>query len=270
MIKLAELQKRAALVGRALFASLPFHVRLAHVFSVLADVDLQSLGRSLGKVFIEKKVQGLPDVHGVPALDWPAAKPLPPKYLEDLAGHLRHALRVKFHSDQLVEAAIDNWLFRFVVERGYHNMQENVDFKKATNYVLHSLEQQVLNEIKAGKRKKRDNESLDETYESEEGESRHKYNPADPDTPATIYENISPHDMPKVRQKLEAIHPDAAIFVDLRLDGWEATEIVGDPARGIPTKLPHLKEHPLSYRNWKKMYEPKIQNVLSEFVHQAA
>lgn len=264
MDKIATLQKRAALVGRTLFASLPFHVRLAYVFSILANTDLQALGRALGAIFIKKKVRGLPDVHGKPALDWPANKPLPPDYLKGLASDLRRFLLAKFHDEHLVDTTIDNWLFRFVVEGGWEHMIEGITLKEAQNYAFTGLLRQGLNEITVKKRERGRNRSLNETDE----EGHVVFEPADPSAAKNIYENLPSTKMPSVRRILEnKVHPDAPLYLDLLLDGYEGTEILGDPNKGRIPMLPYLQHHPLSYANWKKTYEPKILQVLKEFAH---
>lgn len=266
MNKLANLQKRAAVVSRALFASLPFHRRLAIVLAALVDTDLQALGRALGTVFIHKKVQGLPDINGKPALETPANR-VPPNYLHDFAANIRQILRSKSHSEDVADLTIANWLYRFVAEGGWQKMEEGRSLSEVRSYILNSLINQEKDELRRQKKNQMRNPSLDVT--NEEGHAT--FEPSDPEATKKFYEHIQPHSLPRVRRVLEQkVHPDAPLFLDLLLEGHRATDIVGDPTTGRPTMLPHLKDKPLSYRNWKKTYEPKIYHVLREFAEQEA
>lgn len=259
---------------RRLFASLPFSVRLAYVFSILAGTDLQALGRALGVIFIKKKVQGLPDIHGKPALDFPISqyelahkdpsRMLPTNYLDDFASDIRGYMLATFRSEQLVDVAVSNWLFRFVVEGGWHGMHEGLHLKpQVRSYVIAALKGEILNEIKKSKRKKRDMGSIDE--ENSEGDL--VFNPSHDETPAKIYEELPTSSMPKVRHVLEhQVHPDAPLYLDLLLEGYTVTEILGDPEGGKPSMLPHMRQKPVGYKNWKKTYEPKIKKVLEDFM----
>lgn len=277
MLRLASTQKQAVLLTRRIFASLSFHERLAHVLSVLAGTDLKALGRSLGVIFIKKRTQGLPDIHGKPALEFPVeeleakhkdpSRLLPPNYLEDFAAMLRGLLLHKFNNTQLVDVGISNWLFRFVVAGGWHTMHEGANLSSLKGYILGSIENEIKNEIKGGKRKKRDMGSLDVV--NDEGDLLH--HPSDPTAPAKFYENLGPQDMPKVRKELEhKVHPDAPLYLDLLMEGYTVVEILGDPEKGVPPMLPHMRSNPIGYKNWKKTYEPKIRDVMVHFLREAA
>lgn len=277
MTRLAHLQAQALRLTRHLFASLSFQDKMARVLEVLANTDLKALGRSLGVIFIKKRVEGLPDIHGKPALEFPVAeleakhkdpsRLLPSNYLEDFAGVVRGALLNRFHNQQLVETGISNWLFRFIVSGGWHTMHEGVNLSGLKGYIISGIENEIKNEVIKGKRKKRDMDSLD--IQDDEGKLLH--NPNDPKAPATFFERLSPHEMPKVRKELEhKVHPDAPLYLDLLLEGYTVKEIVGDPEEGKPPMLPHMRQHPIGYNNWKKTYEPKIRDIMLRVLDEAA
>jgi hypothetical protein len=274
--KLAVIQKRGDYLARRIFAALPFSVRLAYVFSVLANTDLQALGRALGVIFIKKRVEGLPEIHGKPALDFPVAeleaqhkdpsRLIPSDYLKGFSEAIRQKLFQRFHSEQLVDTVISNWLFRFIVEGGWQHMKDGLSLATARNYALHSMENQALNEIKVLKRDRDRSKSIQETDE----EGHQKIDPADPTAPAKFYDSLPTSKLPAVRRVLEQkVHPDAPLYLDLLLEGYNASEILGHG--GQDTMLPHLKEEGLAapYANWKKNYEPKIRQVLERFMAQA-
>ncbi len=281
MIVLSNTQRRAARITRSLFASLPFAVRLAFAFSVLAGTDIMALGRALGVILIKKGVTGLPDVHGKPALEFPVAeleaqhkdpsRLIPRDYLQHFSADLRLHLISKFHSEQLVDVVISNWLFRFIVEGGWKNMHEGISLSQARSYVMASLDAEALNEIKKGKSKKRDMGSLDISDES----GKALINPADPEAPTKFYENLPISEMPKVRKILEEkAHPDAPLYLDLLLEGYSSAEILGfEGGKQIrEPMLPHMRDKNLNqpYKTWKTHVEPKIRKVLQKAMSDAA
>lgn len=240
MDRLASLQKRAADTQRRLFASLPFYVRLAYVFARLANLPLQSLGRTLGAVFIVKKVEGLPDVKGQPALEWGAAfgadinkitRMLPPNYLEAwVANEVRNRLMAKFKNEDLVADAISGWLLRFVVNGGMKNMDEGMPLTSARNYVLTGIQNESLNQIK--KRNRHREDSMNET----DDDGRATMQIDDPKAlRSLVKEDRHLWKFPRVRRILEQdAHPDAPLFLDLLMDGYTVNEIVGDWRKATP------------------------------------
>lgn len=266
MHKLAHLQKRARRVVRGLFAGLPFQVRVRFVYANLS-MDVQALGRSLATIFIKKQVKGLPDIRpGVPALSWPSGTPLPPGYLQDYAQYLKNSMLQKFyHNEQLVEEGLSRFLLRFVVEKHWERMEEGINFSQAKSYVFRALYNEISLELKSRKHDKA-MRSID--IPEEEGENRgHHVELTDPHALDSFYHNLSPSDLPKVRKVLEReVHPDAPLYLDLLLEGYNAAEIFGDPEQGKPPMLPHARQHQINYKNWKKTYEPKIREVLQHFM----
>ena len=284
MITIASLQKRAADVRRALFASLPLGVRRVYAFSVLADTDLAAIGRTLGLIFIRKKVQGLPDIpsgpHAGPALDFPIdklQKPerfLPITYLSGFAQSLGEMMRHKYGPD-LAERAIDDWLFYFVVKNSWHNMREGEPLSVVRNYVLRAMEEHARR-----LRKRQDikwwsgTKSIDDVPEGDEGRGP-SHEIADPAAEDAILHGIPAYQRSKIRHKLEHIHPDAPLYLDLLMAGYKDKEIVlglnaderlpdGTVVPAGKSLLPHLREKPMGYFNWQKTYRSKIRDLLAE------
>lgn len=277
MFRVSDTQDRSARIARAIFASLPFPVRLAYVFSVLANTDLKALGRALGVIFIKKKIQGLPDIHGKPALEFPVeqlesqhkdpSKYLPTDYLHDFSQRVRQEMLSKFKSDDLVDVIISNWLFRFIVRGGWRTLREGDNFSTVLNHTMVSMKNEGINELK--KRDRSRGKSIDQTDE----EGRPTLVLKDPHENAEeVYENLPMSDIPKVRKILEdRVHPDAPRYLDLLLEGWTASEILGfanGKENSREVMLPHLKERGLMapYKTWKTNYEPQIRRVLLKFV----
>jgi hypothetical protein len=250
-------------------------MRLAYVIASLSGVELQALGRSLGVIFIRKKIQDLPDIHGKPALEFPVdqhkdpTKLLPADYLRGFAADLRKSLLAKYHSEQLVDVAISNWLFAFVVEGGWKELREGAKLGEVFRYLLKSLNYVVLSDIQKTKRKKYDfGPSIDNT--DEEGNPTMQM--GDPESEANFYHNLPTSVLPKVRQALQHVHPDAPLYLDLLMEGYTPAEILGFKAHAQTedVMLPHLKAEGLKapYKSWKAIYEPKIKTVLMKFVHE--
>jgi len=302
MNKIAAIQKRAADLRRTLFASLPLHVRLSHAFSVLADTDLRMLGRSLGLVFIKKRVQGLPDITSGPfkgpALDFPVerleaerkdpSRFLPPNYLEGFAESLREILRRKYRSEDAVERAMSTWLFYFIVKQAWKKMDEGVPLNTARNLVLKGLERAVMNEGKSD----RDKWQSPVKVKGPDGKTvKHRvpmtpmdaptldeetpFQMADPKAEAEMLGELSPHQRSDVRRKLETIHEDAPLYLDLLMEGYKDKEIIlGSPHEVrlpdgtlVPagkSLLPHVRQKPMSYQNWMHSKKPRIQQLLAE------
>jgi hypothetical protein len=269
MVKISALQKRAAFLGRALFASLPPSVRLAYVFSILAGTDVRSLGRTLGVVFIEKEVHGLPDIssgkYAGPALDFPVkqlraegkdpSRFLPPNYLEGFAESLQELLHRKYHNDDAVDRAISAWLFTFILDNKWEQMRSGISLTEARSFVLRSLENATINQLRGDKRQHRDI-SIDRTDE----EGTPLFTPDDPKALRHMLEGRG-HiwNDPHIKRELETgAHPDAPLWLDLLMQGYTSNEILGDPRKDLPSMLPHYKAVP---QLWGYRILPKILRV---------
>lgn len=271
MDRVASLQKRAAELTRKLFISQPTIIRVATVLEIVAGTDplLKALGRSLGAVFLQKGVTDLPSIHGKPAAEWFEAQPrkdtnaliqrLPPDYLDEFALKIRQRITGKFN-ESLAREAISGWIMRFVLLKGWNNMDEGMSLDRARNYVLTGVQREALNLIKKDRR-----HQYDRSIHEEDDEGKRRVDPSDPNAMKDFLEEMPMWKAPRVRHILEQkVHPDAPLFLDLLFEGHAMKDIVGDKATGRESMLPHVKERPMAYYNWLKTYNPKIVEILSE------
>jgi hypothetical protein len=127
--------------------------------------------------------------------------------------------------------------------------------RDAENYVLRGLTNEALNAL----RKKRE---VSDVYVDEGEEKRHELPIFDSDTAEMQLRRM----LPKVRHQLEAVHPDAPLYLKLSIvDGYTDREILGDPAHGIPSLLDtptSSQGRPLNEKLWNTHYKTRIYDVL--------
>lgn len=270
MNRISALIARAGEVRRKAFQAQPFSTRVAHVMVMLAGLDplLSTLGRSLGAVFILKKTEGLPDVHGQPALAWvetlsdkdvnAITRKLPPNYLDNFAQKLKQNATAQFGMQAGTDALV-GWLTRFIMG-GWKHMQENQPIDRILKYCMLGVKNEALNGWKADKNRRKDISINDDG-----DDDRRPVDPGDPSSMKDFLEESPMWKMPRVRKILEQkVHPDAPLFLDLLFEGHSMKDIVGDKASGRESMLPHVKQQPMAYYNWMKTYNPKIVDVLSK------
>jgi DNA-directed RNA polymerase specialized sigma24 family protein len=163
-------------------------------------------------------------------------------------------LMSKFHDLQFVEDVMLNFLVRFL-ESGSRHLKPDMSLRDSENYVLRSLTNEALN----AKRKKRE---VSDTYTSEGDEKRHELPIFDEDTAERQLKRM----LPRIKSKLEAIHPDAPLYLKLSiLDGYSDREILGDVEHGGSSLLTHpygKQGKPLNEKVWNGVYKPQIFAVL--------
>ena len=243
MERIARLVTASGVLRRKIWASVPLRLRFADFFTRLAVTTIDSFGSGIYSVFADRGVVDVPDSGST------LAKAFGKRAYVMLAS--------KFHDPQLVEEVMMNFLVRFL-ESGSRHLKPESSLRDAENYVLRSLTNEALNQ----KRKKREVSDTDLTSEGEE--QRHELPIFDEDTAERQLKRM----LPKVRSKLEAIHPDAPLYVKLSiLDGYSDREILGDVEHGVPSLLsnPYGRQgKPLNEKSWNMTYKPQIFAVLKQ------
>lgn len=249
---------RAAEVQRQIFASLPWNIRFALVWSRLAlDCgEVAPLGRLLGMYMLLAGVTGMP-----PTGDkWNPAKPnpghLPPNYLSkfmcDLLG-----LLVKKYDVALAHEAIENFLLRL---KDGKTVMKPLPLHSAQSWVTSGVLWQAA-DIQRTKKK----EQLEESMQDQPDEAKLLTKDIADPRAMKQFEHRNPKLWNQWMAYLEKhVHPDIKLYFELRMDGKTDKEIVGWPNKGIPSMLPHwTKGGP---QNWNQNYGPEIIRRSREFL----
>jgi hypothetical protein len=134
---------RAAEIRRKIFASLPWGIRLAIVFSEIASDTgyLQLWGKYIGAEFLRSGVVGMPDPgpNFKPAHRNPAAT-LPNGYMAKFIGSVYGLLLKNYHNPSLAEEAIENYVAKMVAKaKDGGSMIKAVPLASAESYVRHGI-----------------------------------------------------------------------------------------------------------------------------------
>lgn len=264
MERLARLVSASTALRRRIWASLPFRIRIAEVFSRLASMGTDAFGKVMYGEFLNHNVSGLPDIHGKPALEVANGKKnitnrLPPGYGREFGRKCFLMLMGLARNPQVVEEIMADFAVKFL-ESGSKHLREGTTLREAENFVMRSLKNANIDRM----RKKR--ELSDNLGDGEEGEARSLYDVTPTFDETTVEKLFDERMLPKVRQRLKTIHPSAEQYVKLIIDGHSDREILGDPEHGEPSLLDdpltttgkHLNE-----KNWGS-YKVKIFDVLKK------
>jgi hypothetical protein len=245
MDRIARLVTASGDLRRKIWASLPLRIRVAEFFTRLAVSTADAFGRTMFEIFAKHGVEGVPDPRGIEA--------------RQFGKKVFLNLMSKFHNPSLVEDVMSGFALRFL-ETGVKTLKKDSTLREAENYVLLGATREGLNALRS-KQKKREESDI---YVSEGEERRHDLPVFDEDTAEQQLRRM----LPKVKHKLEAVHPDAPLYLKLSiLDGHTDREILGDPEHGVPSLLPHpygRQGGPLTERLWNTKYKPAIYAVLKD------
>ena len=266
MERIARLVTASTALRRKIWASLPFRVRLADVFSRLASSGTDAFGKVMFGEFLQRGVVGLPDIHGKPALEMAGGRnitnKLPPGYGRAFGKQCFVMLMGWVHNPEVAEEIMSEFAVDFL-ESGSKHLREGSSLQEAESYVLRGLKNENLNRLRLHENARRDRNTFRTNDDDEESVFEHM--PTFDET--TVEKLFDERMLPKVRQKLHAIHPDAEQYVKLMLDGHSDREILGDPEHGEPSLLKHPFTNlgkPLNENNWGASYKPKIFNILKK------
>jgi hypothetical protein len=263
MDRIARLINTSGSLRRQIWASLPFSLRVADFFSRIAVSTTEAFGKTIYGEFLTRGiVKGMPDIHGKPASEFditkkPIANHLPPGYGREYGKKAFLTLMKQFHlGADATEKVMLDFLVRFL-DRGSRGLDPGATRQNAEAYVFKSLFREALNFI----RKKRE---VSDVYFSGGEPRQHDTAIFDEETADRQLKRT----LPKIKSKLQAIHPDASLYVLLSIiEGYTDREIIGDVARGKPSRLTHpysRQGKPLTEASWGMTYKPKIFDLLKK------
>ena len=255
-IRVAQLVETSGSVRRRIWASLPLRIRLADFLSRIAVSTAESFGTTVYGIFLQRGVEGMPPIKGQPAEEFDVRRinRLPSGYGGDFGRKAYKMLMSRFHDVALVEDVMMSFALE-LTEKSRQWIRPGSSLRSAENYVLRGLTTRGLNVRRNRKRE----EFLEP--ESETGA---------PDEEAVSLQ--IKRELPKLRSKLDRIHPDASQYVWLSVvEGYTDREIIGDPAHGTPSMLDHpvgTRGNPLTLNTWNP-YKAKIYDVLKPHFSEA-
>ena len=262
MNRTARLIQASSQVRRRIWASMPFSARYAQFFTRLAASSIDAFGLVIYEEFLRKGVEGMPDVGSKDPSEFQGKKNirLPSGYGRDFGKKAYLMLMAKYKSPSLVEDILSEFTVEFLSGWSSKYLKGDVSLKEAQNYVLKSLNSRALNALR-----KHHREIADSYFSGGEEKSHH-------DTAISVDEDTMERQilrqLPKMKSKLKAIHPDAPKYVQLSLvEGYGDREIIGNPAAGQESLLDHPvtnKGTPMTVQLWSTSYKPKIMDVLKK------
>jgi hypothetical protein len=260
MLDRIALTRRAAEVRRTIFASLPWDLRFAIVFTQIASESgrVTPLGRLLGAYFLLAGIEGMPD----PGPRWKpeSAKPadtLPIGYMAKFMADTYGLLLKTWHDPAIAEDAITNFLLK--LKAGKVTLKPGTSMASAESYCRSGIVWEGKTLVREKLREEAHNQSIEDVDEDSKSISRDIEDPA---SMTRFKHRLNPKMWREWMDYLaQNVHPDIPLYFEKRLEGFDNEEILGVPKEGIPSMLPHWKGSP---QNWKN-YGPKIQLKSVEF-----
>lgn len=261
--------EKTRVARRFIWVSLPSNIRLASFFSRLAVSIEEAFGQTVYAEFLEHDIlEGMPPIQGKPASEFdtskkPIVRRLPSGYGRDFGKRVYIFINRKVRSPEFTEEIMSDFLVRFL-ETGSKGLERGRNRAEAESYVFKGIQREMMNAIRYLKQRKRDvTKKVDPYYRGEEGEVIERDFPVYDDD-ETLEKQIKT-ELPRIKSKLNIIHPDAALYLQLALGGYTDMEIIGDVAKGKPSLLTHpysKQGQPLNNKFWGVVYKPKIYEVL--------
>jgi len=256
----------------SIFCDLPWGYRVAHALTVLASQTTNVFGRILGSVFLQRAVEGMadPGPHWDPSARDPS-RTLPTNYYADFGGKVFRIMSGKFRDPSLVEETMVEVMTKFAMHPEL--VQKGTGRSRAEALVIEATKNTLRNRIKAEQR--RPHESLFDT--DQDGQER-TLDLDDPHAAEKFEDFFNAQDMRGIRRDLAHIMDWAPGYLDMVLEGYDDTEIIGDPVRGKPSLLAqrlHAGNYlmtrtgvPLSLGSWSKPggYKQKIRDVVNRHI----
>jgi hypothetical protein len=247
LMDVRSLIARAGHVRQAIFASLPFWVRFAHVYTtIVADVGwLADLGRHMGAEMLLAGVTDMPD----PGPKWDpskginAWKTLPAGYMGSFVHGIYAMLIKQFHNPDIAENAIIEYLAKL----GRLYKLKAVPRETAESYIRSGivLHGKQLLRTKLRHDRPGQTEHLEDVGEEAKQMSRDLEDPSALGEFKHILFDREPTEGKKIwndlMQLAHKVHEDLPLYLELRMKGQSNDEIIGNPKKGKPGKLPHYK-----------------------------
>jgi len=281
MDRVASLLKSARELRRKIFASMPWGYRLAHLILVLANANAEGWGKLLYALFLQKGVKGMPDIRGQDANEWFEAQPdaikkernadklsrkLPSGYGSGFGHKIYKFALVIAHRPDKVDDELQKLMEYLTVRGGIDHMHDGVDLSKAESYIINSVQNRSYNIQEEKKRELSRGTSL--TVTDSDGNTV-QVDKTDPEAAKRLDQQIELRHIlskPTTERALNKAHPDGMTFIELILEGYDVSEIVGNPKVGEPGMLPHFNDSGQAGYNFIKTYVPKIYEALMQQV----
>lgn len=234
MKRIAQLIRTAGVIRRKIWASLPFRDRFAEVLCRLASSSTDAFGTAMYGLFLQNGVEGMPPINGRPAGEWIAensVRRLPPSYGREFGKKAFLSLMRKYHKPDIVEDLMSAFLVRFMDKAGQY-LKPGTSLREAEAYVMRSLYNEGINLLR---RKRWEVGESTLKRDDEEGPGFLERSPTQEQEKAvsTLLNSTT------MRSRLRQIHPSAEQYLRLSLEGYTDVEILGNPAKGIPSMLDH-------------------------------
>lgn len=275
------LLRRATEVRRQIFASLPWEIRVAIVFTQLAhDAGLTtSWGKLIGQLFLEAGVTGMPPTgdHYNPNSRNPAYT-LPNGYMAKFMGDCYGLILKKYgiRATSLAQEAIQDYLAKLASKK---IQLKAVPLATAESFVRHGIVLEAMTMARKELRDQARSESLEDTDEDSKSVSRDL---EDPNALVELYQAMSRRKWDEMMKYLaHKIHPDIPNYIKYKMEGYSNDEIVGAPKKGImdigvdphtgEVMLPHYKAegHPMKSdpTYWGDKYWHKVPDAMAVFLN---
>ena len=260
------LAKKASDLARRIYASLPWGVRVANFFLRLGSGIVDAFGQVAYAEFIKRGITGLPDIGNDPAASWQerllkagpkAGDRVPRGYGRKYAQMIWNVMLSKTKNPEMVEELM-TWAVEHLIAHPAV-IKEGVSRQEAEAFVLMMLKNKSTDMFRSqGRRKKIEGPS---TTVDDEGEQV-TLDVMDPNAFKELAEMMPEHTLKAIVHDLEALHPNAAAYIDLAFQGYEDREIAQN------AMLPNMDQavSPQALNQWKKKWLPRIQQVVMKYL----
>ena len=260
---------RAARLQHKLFISLPFTARFA-TFARIALDPREIFGRMAYTVFLQRKIEGMPDIHGQPALGFDLSRApqhlAPQGYGKEFGAKVMNLMLYKYKDPEMVQDAMQNAVVKLLQEA--NKLREGASLSDAQGYVVTIVKNECLGIIRHRNKHPGDYgqgmPSADEDAPAVELEDPHALKAIlqwiDDESGGTAIQHIM-QDLQKIK--------GAVPFVQGKLEtGLSNQQLVGNLPQGITPKYPWFQENPISYGNFTVNVLPKIKRVFRKYVNE--
>jgi hypothetical protein len=243
----------------------------------LAGGYVEEFGRAIYAELLRRGVVGMPDIHGVLAetavnlKDPKLADKLPRGYGQRFAEKIWNQMRLHFGQHADVEDLLEDYLDRVLGQGALDGLEHGCALPRAEAYVFRSVINSGINMVKH-----RGYGDLVPSGEEEEALEKLDVDLEDPRSLREMERSVPPWQQAALKRELVQVHPDAPLYLDLLMRGYNDAEIFGpQPQRpymsvknrlDLPSMLPHVTEHPIPYVNWVRAIRPKILKTLRKHI----
>lgn len=249
---------RATQLSRQIYASLPWGYRVAGLLLKLSYGTQETFGRFVYTKFIQAGVEGLPDIHGAPALSYRdkvqgprGDQKLPSGYGRKFGEKALAIGLKKLRSPELVEEAVSSVTMKLL--SGQIRIQEGADLARAEQLILVSMLNAGIDALR--RLKSRPSEFTDLV----DDESGAILDISDPNSFKDLENALSRSDLQRMMQDVEKVHPRASQWVEAMLEGMSKVELATQ--WGVT---------PAAIQNWESRYLDRVKDVVYKHLKDAA